>query len=115
VADLSGTWRGTWTGDDGTGEATLTLTQTGTTVNGTAAITGDECLSGGSVTGTVSGTHVSLTIQSGSETVAVDATADTNAMTLNGTWDYRASASEECAGDTGNFSCTLTGGADIHW
>jgi tetratricopeptide (TPR) repeat protein len=115
VTDLSGTWRGTWTGQDGIGEATLTLTQTGTAVNGTASITGDQCLSSGTVTGTVSGTDVSMTIQSGSETVSVNAAADTTAMTMNGSWNYVASVSPDCAGDTGTFACTLTGGADIHW
>jgi tetratricopeptide (TPR) repeat protein len=116
-ANLDGTWRGTWTDTtDGTrGEAIFTLTQTGSSVTGTVSVPGDTCLPEGSVTGTVSGSSVNLTIQSGAETVTVNATADTKAMTLDGTWDYTASATQDCADSTGNFSCTLTGGADINW
>ena len=116
-ANLDGTWRGTWTDNtDGTsGEAIFTLTQTGSSVTGTVSVPGDTCLPEGSVTGTVSGSSVNLTIQSGAESVTVNATADTKAMTLDGRWNYTASVSQECADSTGTFSCTLTGGADIRW
>jgi hypothetical protein len=116
-ANLNGTWRGTWTDTtDGTsGDAIFTLTQAGSSVSGTVSVPGDTCLPQGSVTGNVSGSSVNLTIQSGAETVTVRATADIKAMTLNGSWDYTASASQECADSTGTFSCTLTGGADIRW
>jgi tetratricopeptide (TPR) repeat protein len=115
VTGLTGDWKGTWTGPDGPGEATLSLTQTESAVSGTASITGTQCLTSGSVTGTVAGAEVNLTIQAGPEIVTVNATADTAAKTMNGSWNYTDSAMD-CAGDTGTFACTLTtGGADIHW
>jgi TolB-like protein/Tfp pilus assembly protein PilF len=117
VTDLSGTWRGTWTDttDGSIGEATLTLTQTGSAISGTVSVPGDTCLPAGNVTGNVSGSSVNLTIQSGAVTATLNANADTSAMTMNGTWTFSAPESPDCDGDTGNFSCTLTGGADIHW
>jgi len=116
VTDLSGEWRGTWIDNtDGTsGEAIFSLTQTGTSVSGTVSVAGDECLTTGNVSGTVSGKDADLTITSGAETVALNAVADTSAMTLSGTWNFAPSASS-CGGTTGNFSATITGGAVVHW
>jgi len=69
----------------------------------------------GNVSGNVSGNSVNLTIQSGAESVTFSATVDSSAKTLVGTWNYATSASTDCAGDTGNFSGTQTGDADITW
>jgi tetratricopeptide (TPR) repeat protein len=115
--DLNGTWRGTWTDNtDGTsGEAIFTLTQASSAVSGTVSVPGDTCMPQGNVSGTVSGTSVQLTIQSGAESVTFNATVDSSAKTLAGTWNYAASASADCLGDTGSFSGTLTGGADVTW
>jgi tetratricopeptide (TPR) repeat protein len=117
VATLDGTWRGTWTDttDGSTGTATLNLTQSGSSVSGTVSIPGDPCLPEGNVTGTFSGSSAALTITSGTESITANGTLDQIAMTLNGTWNYANSASTDCAGSTGTFSCTLTGGADIDW
>ena len=114
--DISGDWSGAWTdaGGGDSGEATFFLTQTGTSVSGTVSVIGDECLSTGNVTGTVSGDSADMTIQSGAETVVLNVTID--GSTMSGTWDYTASGSPECAGATGRFSTTLTtGGAQIRW
>lgn len=117
VTDLSGDWRGAWTDNtNGTSsEAVFSLTQTGTSISGTVTLTGNDCLSQGNLNGSISGTNVNLTITSGSESIALNAVVDTAAKTLNGTWNFTASASEDCSGDSGNFSATLTGGGDIHW
>jgi TolB-like protein/outer membrane protein assembly factor BamD (BamD/ComL family) len=119
VTSLSGTWRGIWTDNSpngGSGEVLLNLTQNGSALTGTVTVPSDSCLpANSSVTGTYSGTTVSLTIQSGSETVTANASVDTTSMTMNnGSWNYTASGAD-CAGDAGIFSCTLTGGADINW
>jgi tetratricopeptide (TPR) repeat protein len=115
-ADLNGDWTGSWIGSGGdAGQATFSLTQTGDAVTGTVSVTGGDCLSRGDVTGNVSGNRANLSIQSGAETVAIDATADNSADTLTGTWSYSSSALG-CADDTGNFSVDLTtGGADVRW
>jgi tetratricopeptide (TPR) repeat protein len=117
VTDLSGTWRGTWTDNtDGTsGEAIFSLTQNGSALTGTVSVTGAPCLPGGNVSGSVSGNGVNLTIQSGTESVTLNATFDPSAKTLAGPWDYAAPTPSDCAGDTGSFSGTLTGGADVTW
>jgi tetratricopeptide (TPR) repeat protein len=119
TADLNGTWRGSWTdnSDGSTGTATLALTQSGTSVNGTVSIPGDTCLPEGTVTGTFSGNSASLTITSGAESITANGTLNTGTKTLSGTWNYANSASTECAGGSGTFSCTLltTGDADIRW
>jgi hypothetical protein len=118
VTSLTGTWRGIWTDNSpngGSGEVLLNLTQNGSALTGTVTVPSDSCLpANSSVTGTYSGNNVSLTIQSGSESVTVNGTADTSTMTMNGSWTYTASGAD-CAGDAGIFSCTLTGGADINW
>jgi tetratricopeptide (TPR) repeat protein len=117
VSDLSGDWHGTWTNNtnETSDEALLSLTQTGTSISGTVTLYGNECLSQGTINGSISGDDVNLTITSGSEIVALNAVVDTAAKTLDGTWNHTASASEACAGDTGNFAATLTGSGDIAW
>jgi TolB-like protein/Tfp pilus assembly protein PilF len=114
---LSGEWQGTWLNysDETSDEALFSLTQTGSSISGTVTITGEGCLYQGTLNGSVSGNNVNLTITSGSESVAVNAVHDAASKTLDGTWNYTASASEGCAGDTGHFSATLTGAGDIAW
>ena len=115
-ANLTGDWRGPWTDSGGaTGEATLSLTQTGNTVSGTVSVTSDDCLTTGNVSGTVTRNSANLSIQSGAETVSLNGTYDDAAKTLTGRWNYTASSSVDCAGDTGDFLATLTGGADVSW
>jgi hypothetical protein len=115
-ANLTGDWSGTWTNADGdSGQAIFSLTQTDTSVTGTVSVTGDDCLTTGSVTGTISGNSANLSIQSGAESVTLNATADTSANTLSGDWNYAAS-SLGCEGETGNFTADLTtGSAEIRW
>lgn len=114
TTDLTGDWSGTWVDAAGaSGAATFSLTQTGNAVSGAVSITGDDCLTAGDISGNVSGNTANLTIRSGAETVALNASSDNTAKTMTGTWNYTAS-SAGCAGETGNFSSALTtGGADI--
>jgi hypothetical protein len=115
-ADLTGDWSGTWTNAGGdSGLATFSLTQTDTAITGTVSVTGDDCLTTGNVSGTISGNSATLTIQSGAESVTLIATADTSTNTLTGDWNYAAS-SLGCEGETGNFTADLTtGSAEIRW
>jgi tetratricopeptide (TPR) repeat protein len=117
VTDLSGDWQGTWVNysNETSNEALFSLTQTGTSISGTVTLDGEDCFSQGTLNGSISGNNVNLTITSGSEIVALNAVYDAAADTLDGTWSYTASASEGCAGDTGNFSAALTGAGDIAW
>jgi TolB-like protein len=112
--NLTGNWQGPWTDASGTGEVRFSLTQTGDAVSGTVSITGNDCLTTGSVSGNVSGDSANLSIQSGGETVSINGTYDNSAKTLTGEWNFTAS-SLDCAGDTGDYSATLTGDADVDW
>ncbi|MGD9214702.1 MAG: tetratricopeptide repeat protein [Desulfobacteraceae bacterium] len=112
--DLTGEWRGSWTDDTDTGEANFSLTQTGDAVSGSVTITGNDCLTKGSLTGTVSGTSATLSIQSDAETVSLSGTYDDSAKTLTGSWNFTASSSG-CSDDTGEYAVTLTGDKNVDW
>lgn len=117
---LTGDWEGNWinTTTSEQGDAVLSLTQTGTnSFIGTFEIPGgDECLPTGNISGTFSDPQVNMTITSGSEVVESSGTLNASGTSITGTWDYTASASEDCLGDTGTFSATLTtGSVRIHW
>jgi hypothetical protein len=93
---------------------TLDLNQSGSAVSGTVSAPNEFCMTNGNVSGTRSGNNFDLTVQSGTETIEVSGTIDEIAMTMSGTYYYSASQ-QGCLGDTGRFSMSLTGGADITW
>jgi tetratricopeptide (TPR) repeat protein len=114
--NLTGDWVGTWTDPSGgtnSGNISLILTQTNTTVTGNVSITGSACISTGTLSGTVSGNTLVSNI-TGSETANFNAAADSisNPTSLNGTLQV---TSGECAGDIGNVSTNKTGSATIKW
>jgi hypothetical protein len=113
-ANLNGNWRGPWTDAAGTGEVRFSLTQTGDALSGTFSLTGNDCLTAGSVSGNISVNSVNLSIQSGAETVSLDGAYDNSAKTLTGRWNFTAS-SLGCTGNTGDYSATITGDAEIEW
>ena len=110
--NLTGDWTGTWTGlnENGNGNILLTLTQTNTSVSGTASIIGSECISTGTLSGTVTGNALVSNISSGSNTASFNATCTSTSM--NGTLEI---TSGSCAGDIGNFLINKTGSAIIRW
>jgi tetratricopeptide (TPR) repeat protein len=110
--NLTGDWVGTWTGSDGNGNGniSLTLTQSNTSVSGTATITGSECISTGTLSGTVTGNTLVSNILSGPNTASFNATCTSTSM--NGTLEV---TSGSCAGDIGNFLISKTGSAIIRW
>jgi tetratricopeptide (TPR) repeat protein len=116
ATELDGGWTGTWTDDTGgaSGNVTLDLNQSGSAVSGTVSAPNEFCMTNGNVSGTRSGNNFDLTVQSGTETIEVSGTIDEIAMTMSGTYYYSASQ-QGCLGDTGRFSMSLTGGADITW
>jgi len=59
--DLSGTWQGTWSTGSKTGSVSFSLVQTGNTISGSMTIT-NGCFASGTVSGTVSGNQIALTI-----------------------------------------------------
>jgi hypothetical protein len=93
------------------------MNQTDSSVIGTVSFIGDVCLTSGNISGNVNGTTANLVIESGAETVTLEASIDRATKTLAGTLNYQASAdAANCMGRTGNFSVTLTtGGAEVTW
>jgi|KBSSwiStaDraftv2_1062776.scaffolds.fasta_scaffold137931_2 hypothetical protein len=98
-AGLSGTWTGTWgnqTPDQSTGTFTLTWSQNGNNLAGTITITGTPCLSGGSITGSVSGSTITFGAVQGEVEVkysgsiagqSMSGTYQTDCGNAKGTWN----------------------------
>jgi len=109
--NLTGDWIGTWTDSSGhSGNLSFTLTQTNTSLSGTVSINGHECISTGTLSGTVTGSNVDLVIVSGPDTASFN--ANCTSASINGTFEI---TSGSCAGDIGNFSTSITGSGIIEW
>ncbi len=110
--NLTGDWVGTWSDSSGTnsGNISLTLEQNSPSVAGTVSITGSNCISTGTLSGTLTGNNLVSVIQSGSDTVSLNANCTSTSM--NGTLEF---TSGNCAGVIWNFSTSLTGNAIIRW
>jgi hypothetical protein len=103
VADLTGTWTGTWVRTSeppGNGTYKLTLQQTGTALSGQLVATGSACLTTHAVVGTVSGTAVAFHVTGGAATATY--TGTWTASTLSG------NAVVTCAAGTGTATWQLT-------
>jgi hypothetical protein len=75
--DLNGTWTGTWqnsTPDQASGTFELTWARKASTMTGSIVIRGTPCLTGGSVSGTLSGAAISFGAVSGQVHVSYDGT-----------------------------------------
>ena len=80
---LAGTWSGQWanqTPDQSTGGFTLTWTQKGSTLSGSITITGTPCLSGGSITGSISGSTITFGAVNGQVSVGYNGTVSGSSM-----------------------------------
>lgn len=110
--DLTGEWQGTWQDTEGdTGTITLSLTQTNDQLSGQATLFNSPCLSNGSVTGSVAGNDVTLTLQSGTATARLNFTISSDTY-LSGDVMF---TSGTCSGEVADADARLTGGAVIHW
>jgi hypothetical protein len=95
---MSGTWNGTWTDDQsGTQNSlTFTLRQQGSVLDGSIAIDGTACLSGGVVQGeahghflrfTVVGREVRMTFNGSFSGTTMNGTYTTTCEAPTGTWN----------------------------
>jgi hypothetical protein len=96
---FAGTWTGTWTRTSpppGSGTMTLVLQQSGQSISGTIDVGASACLTKGPVTGSVTGTAISLH----TVTPAVNGTG-------NATGDYQATLSANKITGTLTVSCSV--------
>jgi tetratricopeptide (TPR) repeat protein len=112
VLNLSGDWVGTWSDSSGTdsGNISLSLIQNNTSVTGNVSITGSECISTGTLSGTASGNTLVSNIVTGSDTASFNANCTDTSM--NGTLEV---TSGPCAGDTWTVATSITGSVNIKW
>ena len=98
---LTGNWSGTWvsSGTPYWGYIAVSMVQSGTSISGTAVLTGSPNFPNCSMSGSVSGNTMNATGVSGSNTVVFTATCTSTSM--NGTYAVSAGS---CAGDYGTFS-----------
>lgn len=104
---LAGNWQ--FTGQSNFG-ATFTgsaaLQQNHSLVTGTATISGSQCASSVTITGSISGTTVTLQLQFGNQPVNFNGTANAAMTSMSGT--YTAPSGGCTNGDTGTWSATKT-------
>ena len=112
--NLTGAWVGTWTEIDGVGNVSLDLTQAqgSNTVSGSVSTTGSDCITTGTLSGTLTGDQLTGVIQSVDGSVSLNATV--NSTSIIGTYEV---TSGDCSGDAGTVSTskTETGSANISW
>jgi len=99
--DVTGAWKGTWASSGGVYEGNLAvvLAQNGSSITGTASITGSLCVGSGSVSGTVSGNNVAFGVVSGQDNILFDASYTSQSIS-----GYYLIIGGSCVGDTGTFS-----------
>ena len=104
--DVAGNWVGTWTdAEDSANEAAIRIEQDSSALSGTMYVYGSDCISTGSLSGTVTtDNRLNLTITSGTSRISVDATFDSSTSTIAGNYQYETG---QCAGGTGAFRLTL--------
>ena len=113
IRNLSGQWQGTWQDTQGrSGTISMSLSQQNDHLSGQVLISNSPCLSTGTVSGSISGDHVSLTIQSGTDSATMDTELTTDNTYMNGELAY---TSGECEGDTTDVDARLTASAVVHW
>jgi hypothetical protein len=100
--NVAGSWRGTATDSSGEGSLTLQVTQSGTDLSGTVTMSAITVTGRGTVTGTVSGSTIRLTITIPAG--GFDAPFSGCTATVSG--DGQASASAINATYTGTNSCS---------
>jgi len=102
-AGLSGTWSGTWkdTTDPAEGTVKLTWQQSGSVLDGTITIAGTPCLSGGHISGALSGSTIRFGVVKGAVEVAY--TGSVSGTTMSGTY------TTSCGNAEGNWEARKTG------
>ena len=104
--NLSGMWKGTWASNQSPrgGNVEAVISQSGTSLSGTATVTGSPCFTSGSVSGAVSGNNVTFGVLfSGGQQALFSGTVGSGGTIISGTY---AVSGGLCNGDTGSFNLT---------
>jgi hypothetical protein len=89
--EVEGEWAGTWKSDQGrTGGLELSITQSGSSVSGSATITNSPLFTQGTVSGEVQGERVSGTIEGGTASMTFDLEVEGSGGKLTGTYNVNA-------------------------
>jgi hypothetical protein len=103
-SSLAGTWGGTWKSNSGVGgTVSMTITQNGNALSGTASMTNSTCLENAKLDGTISGDDVMIDVTSGDTKASVHLTVTAPGQ-IDGTYD--AVSAGICSGDTGIVDIT---------
>ena len=104
TVDITGTWTGSWFSSNGVdgGAATLSASQSGANVTGSASLSGSPCLASGAFSGNVSGNTANGSLTAGGTRIDIAMTVTGNSA--SGT--YNAVSAGACTGDTGTISLT---------
>lgn len=103
-SSLAGAWSGTWKSDSGVGgTVSMSITQDGDSLSGTASMTNSTCLENAKLSGTVNGDDVMIDVTSGDTHATVHLTV-TATNQIDGTYD--AVSVGICSGDTGIVDAT---------
>jgi hypothetical protein len=103
VANITGTWDGTWSSTSvvAGGNVTVSFTLTGNSVTGNGSLTGSPCFAQGAFGGTLSGTQLVVQAVGAGGSIDFSATVDATGDNLFGDYVVIGGA---CAGDRGRWS-----------
>ena len=105
VINLAGNWQASTVSKLGYNTSLAgTLAQTGNQISGTMSISGSPCATSGSLTGTVTGLDLSLSLTEGVQSVSLSGTASADGNSISGT--YQAPTGGCTNGDSGTFTAT---------
>jgi hypothetical protein len=80
------------------------ISQSGTSLSGTATVTGSPCFTSGSISGSVSGNNVAFGVLfGGGQQANFSAAVGSGGTSMSGTYSVSGGA---CSGDTGSFNLT---------
>ena len=103
TASLAGVWNGTWLSPLGaSGTLTITMRQSGSTLEGDLHFTGSPCFASGRFAGSVTGRDFRGSVTAGA--IRVDMSGTVTGDAYDGT--YTAVAAGACTGDTGTFTAS---------
>ena len=104
---IAGTWHGSWVSETYvglTGGFTIQFAVKGTALSGMISITGTQCLSGGTISGTLAGSKITFGAVQGEETIAYSGTW--SGTTMGGVWQVTVPSGAGCTNDHGSWQAT---------